>query len=59
MTTHVPPEFPYNKVPAGRQGTYDEMAGTILYLVGRSGGYVNGNVSIVDGGRLGQMPASY
>jgi THO complex subunit 3 len=59
MTTHVPPQFPFDKVPSGRQGTYDEIAGTILYLVGRGGAYVNGNVSVVDGGRLGQMPATY
>ena len=59
MTTHAPPKFPYDKLPLGRQGTYEEMAGTILYLVGKGGAYVNGNVSVLDGGRLNQMPATY
>ncbi|KIW02985.1 hypothetical protein, variant [Verruconis gallopava] len=59
MTAGTAPEFPYDKVPAGRQGTYDEIAGTILGLVGRSGAYFNGQVTVVDGGRLSQMPATY
>ncbi|KAF2436087.1 NAD(P)-binding protein [Tothia fuscella] len=59
MTTHAPPQFPFDKIPAGRQGTNEELAGTILYLVGKGGAYVNGNVSVVDGGRLSQMPATY
>lgn len=59
MTAGIPPKFPYEKVPLGRQGTYDEIAGTLLYLVGKSGGYVNGNVSVVDGGRLTEMPSTY
>lgn len=59
MTATAPSVFPYNKVPAGRQGNFEEMSGTILYLVGKAGGYLNGNVQVVDGGRLGQMPATY
>jgi NAD(P)-dependent dehydrogenase (short-subunit alcohol dehydrogenase family) len=59
MTTHVPPKFAFNLVPAGRQGTYEEISGTILYLVGKGGAYTNGNVQVVDGGRLTQMPSTY
>ena len=59
MTAHVPPTFAYNKVPAGRQGTPNELAGTILSLIGINGAYLNGNVQIVDGGRLSVMPATY
>jgi NAD(P)-dependent dehydrogenase (short-subunit alcohol dehydrogenase family) len=59
MTAGAPPTFPCDKIPAGRQGNFEEISGTILYLVGKAGGYVNGNVQVVDGGRLGQMPATY
>jgi len=59
MTAGLPPTFSFNKIPAGRQGNYEEMSGAILYLVGKAGGYVNGNVQLIDGGRLGQMPATY
>lgn len=59
MTQGAPEAYPFDKVPAGRLGTYDEITGTILSLVGRSGAYTNGSVVIVDGGRLSQMPATY
>jgi NAD(P)-dependent dehydrogenase (short-subunit alcohol dehydrogenase family) len=52
-------EFPVNQVPSGRPGEYEEMAATILHLVGKGGGYINGAVSVVDGGRLGVMPATF
>ena len=51
--------YPVDKVPAGRKGTFDDIAGAILYLVGRSGAYVNGNVLVTDGGRLSVFPATY
>jgi NAD(P)-dependent dehydrogenase (short-subunit alcohol dehydrogenase family) len=59
MTAGVPQSFPADKIPAGRQGTYEEIASTILGLVGRGGAYTNGQVTIVDGGRLSVMPAMY
>ena len=59
MTAGAKTEYPYNEIPAHRQGTIDEMAGTVLYMVGKSGGYLNGSVQVVDGGRLGVMPATY
>jgi hypothetical protein len=59
MTEGVKAEFPYNEVPAHRQGNFNELAGTLLYLVGKSGGYLNGSVQVVDGGRLSVMPATY
>jgi len=31
----------------------------ILWLCGRAGAYLNGNVVLTDGGRLGVMPSSY
>lgn len=51
--------FPANLVPAGRRGAFEEMAGLLLYLVGKSGAYVNGAVEVTDGGRLGVMQATY
>lgn len=59
MTAGAPDEWPFDKIPAGRQGTFDEITGTILSLVGRSGAYTNGQVVVVDGGRLSQMPTTY
>ena len=35
------------------------IAGVTLYLVGRGGAYVNGNVVVTDGGRLGVFPGTY
>lgn len=46
-------------VPTGRMGDRLDMAGTILYLVSRAGAYCNGNVMVVDGGRLGLFPSTY
>lgn len=48
-----------NAVPLGRTGDESDMAGTILYMVSRAGAYCNGNVVVVDGGRLGTAPATY
>ncbi|KAL2784447.1 short chain dehydrogenase/reductase family [Aspergillus keveii] len=45
--------FPMELIPLRRAGTDQEMAGTILYLASRAGGYVNGHVLVVDGGNLG------
>lgn len=45
-------------VPLGRMGNSDEMGGTILYLASRAGAYLNGNITLIDGGRLGTFPAT-
>ncbi|KAL2827511.1 hypothetical protein BJY01DRAFT_261871 [Aspergillus pseudoustus] len=45
--------FPMELIPLTRSGTDEEMAGTILYLASKAGGYVNGHVLVVDGGNLG------
>ncbi|KAK3067233.1 hypothetical protein LTS18_001240, partial [Coniosporium uncinatum] len=31
--------YSVNQIPAGRQGNFNDMAGAILYLVGKSGAY--------------------
>ena len=46
-------------IPLGRIGDDRDMAGAILYLASRAGAYVNGNILIVDGGRLGTYPSTY
>jgi THO complex subunit 3 len=59
MTEGVPPEFAYDLVPAHRQGNFNEIAGTLLYMVGKSGAYLNGSVQLVDGGRLSVFESTY
>lgn len=46
-------------IPARRVGAEEDMRGLILFLTSRAGAYVNGDVLLSDGGRLGQMPASF
>ena len=38
------------RVPAGRVGTDDDMAGAAIYLASRAGDYVVGSTLVVDGG---------
>ena len=46
-------------IPLGKMGDDRDMAGAVLYLASRAGAYVNGNILIVDGGRLGTFPSTY
>lgn len=47
-------------IPAGRAGTGEEMACTILYMASKRNAYPNGAVVLTDGGVLaGGMPGSY
>ncbi|KAI6836951.1 hypothetical protein KC340_g1379 [Hortaea werneckii] len=59
MTTGVSKQWestggvmPRELVPQQRMGNQEEMAGTILYLASKAGGYCNGNVMVIDGGFL-------
>ena len=38
------------RIPAGRVGTIEDMAGTAIYLASRAGDYVVGSTIVVDGG---------
>lgn len=46
-------------VPLGRTGDARDMAGTVLWMASRAGAYCNGNIVVIDGGRLGNMPTTY
>jgi hypothetical protein len=59
MTEGLQMDFPVDAIPAHRPGTYDEITSTFLYMVGRSGAYLNSSVQLVDGGRLAVMPGTY
>ena len=51
--------WPKEVVPATRTGDEEDMAGAVLWLCSRAGGYVCGNVVVSDGGRMGVVPGSY
>jgi len=51
--------LPLEVQPMGRAGREEEMAGTVLYLASLAGGYCAGNIMVLDGGRLGLLPATY
>lgn len=46
-------------IPEERPGDEQDIAGAILFLVSRAGAYINGNVLVTDGGRLGVVPSTY
>lgn len=52
-------KFEREQFPAERAGDETDMAGAILFLASRAGGYINGNVLVIDGGKLSVMPATY
>jgi NAD(P)-dependent dehydrogenase (short-subunit alcohol dehydrogenase family) len=51
--------FPREAIPATRAGAEEDIAGVVLWLASQAGGYVNGNIVVTDGGRLGVVPSSY
>jgi hypothetical protein len=59
MTSGMGGTHSYDQIPLHRPGTFNEVAATILSIVGKGGACLNGNVQIVDGGRLSVMPATY
>ncbi|KAI0513080.1 hypothetical protein F5B22DRAFT_613396 [Xylaria bambusicola] len=56
---HIPMAIPVEEIPMGHVGDEEDMAAAILFLAGTGGKYMNGNVVITDGGRLGISPAVY
>jgi len=51
--------MPHSQVPAERMGNVSEMAGTLLYLASKAGGYTNGAVLVIDGGYLANHAGTY
>jgi len=46
-------------IPATRVGREEDLAGTVVYLASRAAAYLNGNITVLDGGRVGQLPGTY
>lgn len=46
-------------IPVRRFGRDEDMAGTLLYLASHAGGFCNGTILLMDGGRAAVMPTSY
>lgn len=58
MEVEGPVTIDKSLVPMGRLGDEQDMAGQILYLTSRAGAYNNGNIVVVDGGRMTTMPGT-
>ena len=46
-------------IPATRTGVESDMAGTVVWIASKAGAYLNGNVTVLDGGRVSQLPGTY
>ncbi len=44
--------MPRELVPQQRMGNEEELAGTVLYLASKAGGFCNGALIVIDGGFL-------
>lgn len=51
--------FAKDFIPAERTGKAEDMAGTVLYMASAAGAYLNGNITVLDGGRVSQLPGTY
>jgi NAD(P)-dependent dehydrogenase (short-subunit alcohol dehydrogenase family) len=51
--------FPREMIPATRGGSEEDIGGLIVWLASNSGGYINGNIVVTDGGRISVVPAVY
>lgn len=51
--------MPRELIPLGRAGSEQDFAGMIIWLASNSGGFLNGNIVVTDGGRISTIPATY
>lgn len=59
MTKSRSANFGTSEVPQGRMGSANDIAGLLLFLVGKGGAYINGTIQVTDGGRMGVFPGTY
>ena len=46
-------------IPAQRLGKTDDIVGVMLYAASAAGAYLNGNIQVIDGGRISQLNGTY
>ena len=46
-------------IPAERLGKTDDIIGAMLYMASAAGAYLNGNIQVIDGGRISQLNGTY
>ena len=51
--------FAKDFIPAERLGKTDDIVGAMLYIASAAGAYMNGNIQIIDGGRISQLNGTY
>ncbi|KAL4940885.1 hypothetical protein BDV06DRAFT_230052 [Aspergillus oleicola] len=51
--------FEPSMIPITRAGGEEDIAGLVLWMAGASGGYLNGNITVTDGGRLSVLTSVY
>ncbi|KAK3715830.1 hypothetical protein LTR37_006813 [Vermiconidia calcicola] len=51
--------FAKSFIPAERLGKTEDIVGAMLYMASAAGAYLNGNIQVIDGGRISQLNGTY